>query len=63
MKGANMFDAKVFKEVLPNGFTILVLPRHDLPKVSLHLFYNVGSKDEGSGLWHEEQKKWINERG
>lgn len=39
---------KVQKKILSNGLTILVVPRHNIPKVSLQLFYNVGSKDEES---------------
>lgn len=58
-----MFHATVFKEILLNGLVVLVLPRHDIPKVSMQLFYNVGSKDEGIGLWNEARKKWINECG
>lgn len=62
-KGRSMVQATVYKEVLPNGLVILVLPRHDIPKVCVQLFYNVGSKDEGTGLWNEVQQKWINEQG
>lgn len=36
----------VFKRVLANGMTILVRVVHTLPKVSIQLWYNVGSKDE-----------------
>lgn len=36
----------VQKKVLKNGLTVLVLPVHNIPKVSLQLWYNVGSKDE-----------------
>ncbi|HBL98153.1 TPA: hypothetical protein DDZ86_00750 [Candidatus Dependentiae bacterium] len=39
----------VFKKVLKNGLTLLVMPRSDIPKVSLQLWYNVGSKHEGTG--------------
>lgn len=39
----------VQKHVLKNGMTILVLPVHNIPKVSLQLWYNVGSKDEKTG--------------
>ena len=39
----------VFKRVLQNGMTVLVRPVHTLPKVSLQIWYNVGSKDEKSG--------------
>lgn len=36
----------VLKKVLANGMTVLVRPVHTLPKVSLQIWYNVGSKDE-----------------
>jgi len=39
----------VNKFVLDNGMTILVRVVRTLPKVSVHLFYHVGSKDEGTG--------------
>src|SRR3990172_3903000 len=39
----------VQKKVLSNGMTVLVRPLHMIPKVSLQLWYNVGSKDEKSG--------------
>lgn len=39
----------VLKKVLSNGMTVLVRPVHTLPKVSLQLWYRVGSKDEKSG--------------
>lgn len=39
----------VYKYVLDNGMTVLVRPVHTLPKVSMQLFYHVGSKDEGTG--------------
>lgn len=39
----------VTKKVLPNGMTILVKPLKTVPKVSMQLWYNVGSKDEKSG--------------
>ncbi len=42
-------DRKVFKKLLDNGMTVLVRPNHLIPKVSLQLWYNVGSKDEQSG--------------
>ncbi|MBI2775415.1 insulinase family protein [Candidatus Dependentiae bacterium] len=40
---------KVFKKVLNNGLTILVRPNQLIPKVSLQMWYNVGSKDEKTG--------------
>lgn len=58
-----MIHASIYKEILQNGLTVLVLPRHDIPKVSIQLFYNVGSKDEGAGLWDEIGQEWVNERG
>lgn len=58
-----MVQATVYKEILPNGLVILVLPRHNIPKVCVQLFYSVGSKDEGVGLWNPAQQKWVNEQG
>jgi zinc protease len=42
-------SSKVQKYNLANGMTVLVKPSHLIPKVSLQLWYNVGSKDEGTG--------------
>ena len=42
-------EQKVYKKVLNNGLTILVRPTHTIPKVSIQLWYNVGSKDERTG--------------
>lgn len=39
----------VHKKILANGMTVLVRPVHSLPKVSLQIWYNVGSKDEKTG--------------
>lgn len=39
---------KVYKKVLENGLTVLVRPTHSVPKVSIQLWYNVGSKEEES---------------
>jgi zinc protease len=39
----------VKKHILKNGMTILVREMHNIPKVSLQLWYNVGSKDEKTG--------------
>ena len=39
----------VSQYVLDNGMTILVRPVHTIPKVSVQLWYNVGSKDETDG--------------
>lgn len=44
-----MLKQRVYKTVLDNGLTVLVLPKHNIPKVSLQLWYNVGSKDEQTG--------------
>lgn len=40
---------KVFKHVLENGLTVLAAPFKLIPKVSIQLWYKVGSKDEKSG--------------
>lgn len=45
----NIENSKVVKKILKNGLTILAFPRHDIPKVSLQLWYDVGSKDEQTG--------------
>lgn len=37
------------KKVLSNGLTILVKSNHTIPKVSMQLWFNVGSKDEKTG--------------
>ena len=42
-------DSFVQKKVLSNGMTVLVRPMHNIPKVSLQIWYNVGSKDEKTG--------------
>ena len=42
-------ENKVFKKILDNGLTILVRPTHAVPKVSVQLWYDVGSKDEKTG--------------
>src|SRR5438445_11759404 len=36
----------VVKRVLDNGLTVLIHESHEIPKVSLQIWYNVGSKDE-----------------
>jgi zinc protease len=36
----------VIKRVLDNGLTVLIRESHEIPKVSLQIWYNVGSKDE-----------------
>ena len=43
-----MQTQSVVKKQLSNGLTILVKPTHAVPKVSIQLWYNVGSKDEGT---------------
>ncbi|KIX85391.1 insulinase family protein [Vermiphilus pyriformis] len=42
-------SSPVFKKVLDNGITVLVKPVSTIPKVSVQMFYNVGSIDEGEG--------------
>jgi len=39
---------QVNKKVLDNGMTVLVRPLRTIPKVSLQMWYNVGSRDEES---------------
>lgn len=39
----------VYKKTLNNGLTVLVHPDHVVPKVSVQLWYHVGSKDEKTG--------------
>lgn len=46
---ARVNNAHVFKDTLDNGMTVLVRPVHSIPKVSIQLWYNVGSKDEKTG--------------
>ncbi|MDR3550774.1 MAG: pitrilysin family protein, partial [Candidatus Babeliales bacterium] len=45
----SQISTPVKKKVLSNGLTVLVYETHNIPKVSLQLWYNVGSKDEKSG--------------
>jgi zinc protease len=40
----------VYQDSLANGLKILVLERHDLPIVSFHVWYKVGSGNEGLGI-------------
>jgi zinc protease len=42
-------DTHVIRHTLSNGLTILVRPVHTVPKVTIELWYNVGSKDEKLG--------------
>jgi zinc protease len=39
----------IFKQVLNNGLTVLSVPSHELPKVSIQLWVGVGSADEKTG--------------
>jgi len=41
--------SRVHKRVLDNGMTVLVSEQHQIPKASVQLWYNVGSKDENTG--------------
>ncbi len=43
-----MATSAVYKHRLSNGMTVLTLPQFRIPKVSLQLWYRVGSKDESS---------------
>lgn len=40
---------EVYKKLLANGMTVLVREMHTVPKVSIQLFYGVGSRDEELG--------------
>lgn len=42
-------DKRVFKYVLANGLTVVICPKKFAPKVSMQLWYNVGSKHEQAG--------------
>src|ERR1700722_10779772 len=44
-----MKKPKIFTNKLDNGLNILVVEKNNIPKVSIQLWYNVGSKDEKSG--------------
>lgn len=46
MNSSELSSKKVYKKVLKNGLTILVRPTHIVPKVSVQLWYGVGSKNE-----------------
>jgi zinc protease len=39
---------KVSKKVLSNGLTVLVKSTHHIPRVEVHMWYNVGAKNEGN---------------
>lgn len=43
---AKQEEILVHKRTLQNGMTVLVRPVHTLPKVSMQIWYRVGSKDE-----------------
>lgn len=45
----NVAMPSIAKKVLSNGLTVLVCPRGQIPKVSVQLWYDVGSKDENDG--------------
>jgi len=49
MRGGFMQNKRVFQSNLSNGLTILVCPKKDAQKVSIQLWYNVGSKHEKNG--------------
>lgn len=49
LKANEVSTLKVYKTILDNGMTVLVRPVHRVPRVSLQIWYNVGSKDEKSG--------------
>lgn len=50
MQPIDIGDGKyVYQGKLDNGLTVLVRPVHSIPKVSIQLWYNVGSKDEKTG--------------
>lgn len=44
-----LISGTVAKKILLNGLTILVNPVANIPKVSMELWYHVGSRDEKSG--------------
>ena len=39
----------IYSYTLPNGLTVIVREQHTIPKVSIQMWYNVGSKDEQIG--------------
>ncbi|HLC06672.1 MAG TPA: pitrilysin family protein [Candidatus Babeliales bacterium] len=41
----------IIRHTLKNGLTVLIREKHDIPKVAVQIWYNVGSKDE---LLHEK---------
>lgn len=44
-----MARLEIYKHRLANGMNVLTMPQFQIPKVSMQLWYGVGSKDEGSG--------------
>jgi len=42
--------AEVSARTLHNGMKVLVWPDHDIPNVSLHIYYRVGSRNERPGI-------------
>ena len=42
--------AEVSARTLRNGMKVLVWPDHDIPNVSLHIYYRVGSRNERPGI-------------
>ena len=48
--GAKGAQAEVSARTLRNGMRVLVWPDHDIPNVSLHLYYRVGSRNERPGI-------------
>ena len=42
-------EKRVFKYVLANGLTVVICPKKFAPKVSMQIWYNVGSKHEQAG--------------
>jgi len=40
---------KIFKQVLDNGLTILVVPVHTIPKISVQLWIGAGAAHEKTG--------------
>lgn len=41
---------KVDKFILPNGLTVILHEDHNIPMISYHTWYKVGSKDESEGV-------------
>ncbi len=45
----SLIQGSLITKVLLNGLTIIVNPLHNIPSVSIELWYHVGSKDEKTG--------------